>query len=264
MNLRQLACGGPARSRDFSGFWASKMTFFKPARDKNLRVEGPPMVGWQRALFARMRSSLLQWSFYCQCSRSAAVGVRDQVPTNEVSEPHIFEVISPNYWVYENTVCIVLQDFHQPGYTNKIRGKWTSRKRRKPGNGNGNTESTAHALVYSLSSCLLRVCFCTCSVWYAATSVPGSRSLIRWLVRFAYSFTRCLATKTIIISSDLLRARMKTCYQSRSNGNELWTLIRMRWSGLCAIVYSLTELTFIALYSRVWFRETPPTGSSSR
>jgi len=39
--------------------------------------------------------------------------------------------------------------------------------------------------------------FCSCSVWYAATSVPRSRSLIRWLVRFAHSFTRCLATKPL-------------------------------------------------------------------
>jgi len=36
------------------------------------------------------------------------------------------------------------------------------------------------------------------AVWCAATSVPWSRSLIRWLVRFAHSFTWCLATKTVL------------------------------------------------------------------
>ena len=83
---RQLACGGLARLRELSGFWASEMTFFRSARNENLRVEGPPMVGWKMTLFARMRSSLLQWSFCSPCSRSAAV----RVPTNKVSEPHIY------------------------------------------------------------------------------------------------------------------------------------------------------------------------------
>jgi len=60
-------------SGTFARFLTSEMTFFRPARDENLRVEGPPMVGWQMTQFARMRSSLLQWSFCCPCSRSAAV-----------------------------------------------------------------------------------------------------------------------------------------------------------------------------------------------
>jgi len=85
-------------------------------------------------------------------------------------------------------------------------GKWTSRKQQKR-----KTETRkvlrmlTSALVYSgpdlwccLSYCLLRVCFCSCSVWCAATSVPRSKSLNRWLVWFAHSFTRCLATKTVL------------------------------------------------------------------
>jgi len=46
------------------------MTFFRSAHDENLRVEGPPMLGRQTTQFARRRSSLLQWAFYCHCSRS--------------------------------------------------------------------------------------------------------------------------------------------------------------------------------------------------
>jgi len=70
------------------------------------------------------------------------------------------------------------------------------------------------------SSSLFLLLFCL------VRSYLGSRS-IRWLVRFAHSFTQCLATK--IISSDLLRGWMKTCCQS-SNGSESllpYTLIRV-------------------------------------
>ena len=107
------------------------------------------------------------------------------------------------------------------------------------GNGkrNGNTETETQkvdycvcmltsALVYRPylrcchSSCLLRglsSCFCSCSVWYAATSVPRSRSLMavtRSVCSFIYSVSG--DQDCIIISSDLLLARMKTCCQSRS------------------------------------------------
>jgi len=43
---------------------------FRSAHDENLRVEGQTMLGWQMTQFTRRCSSLLQWSFYCPCSRS--------------------------------------------------------------------------------------------------------------------------------------------------------------------------------------------------
>ena len=112
-----------------------------------------------------------------------------------------------------------------------------------------NTESTAHALVYSgpdlwcclVGSCLLRVCFCSCSVWYAATLVPWSRSLILWLVRFAYSFTRCLPTKTVLSFLQIFFERgWRPVTKLEATESELWrllpyTLIRVSWSGLGAI-----------------------------
>ena len=84
-------------------FWASEMTFFRSARDENLRVEGPPIVGWQTTQFARMRSSLLQWSFCCPCSRNAAVlSYRPSSDGRSFGAPYIRKSYHQSYWVYEN------------------------------------------------------------------------------------------------------------------------------------------------------------------
>ena len=78
-----------------------------------------------------------------------------------------------------------------------------------------------------LSSCLFRSLssrFCSCSVWYAATSVPDQGHLFGssfgllihlldvWLPRLYWHFFRSSSGKE------------KTCCQSRSNGRELWSL----------------------------------------
>jgi len=52
------------------------MTFFRSAQDQNLRVEGPPVLGWQMTQFPRRRDSrfsdhpTVQWSFRAQHIRS--------------------------------------------------------------------------------------------------------------------------------------------------------------------------------------------------
>ena len=87
------------------------------------------------------------------------------------------------------------------------------------------TQKVLHTLSQCcLSSCLLRglsSCFCSCSVWYAATSVHRSRSLMAVAGSPVCSFIYSVSgdQDCIIISSDLLLARIKTCCQSRSNGH---------------------------------------------
>ena len=106
--------------------------------------------------------------------------------------------------------------------------------------------SLAHVFFESVSAPIL-----------SGSHIKVAYSVARSVCSFIYSMSGDEDCILHAISSDLLRARMKTCCQSRSNGSALWrllprTLVRVTWSGLGAIVYSsLTELSYIALYSGV-------------
>ena len=68
------------------------MTFFRSARDENLRVEGPPMVGWQMTLLARMCRAYCSDHSALHVAEAQLSEVRGQVQTSPM---YVFEVISP-------------------------------------------------------------------------------------------------------------------------------------------------------------------------
>jgi len=90
----------------------------------------------------------------------------------------------------------------------------------------------------SFDSFLFLLLFCLI-YGYLGSPIKVAYSVARSVCSFIYSMSG--DQDCIIISSDLLLARMKTCCQSRSNGSELWRLllyilIRVSWSGLGVIV----------------------------
>ena len=182
--------------------------------DRNSRnTEMETEHGTQQVLWCYLSSCLFRSLSSCFCSCSVwymATSVPDQGRLFGGSFGlliHLLDVcLQIFFWQGEDLLPISKQwkrlvKFGLHGNDGNGKRKWK--------HGNRNTESTVNAhkcpriqrtwpyLWCCLSLCLLRVCFCSCSVWYAATSVPQSRSLIRCLVWFAYSFTRCLVTKTV-------------------------------------------------------------------